>query len=109
MGQPLYSNAVCGLDVKNRPCDDDVMRTTVTLEPDVAQKLKRRMAEKKLTLKEALNQALRAGLEVEERRPKVPFKVKAHSFGFRPDIDPNKMNQLADDLEDEDLLAKLRR
>jgi hypothetical protein len=36
------------------------MRTTLTLEPDVALKLKRRMAAKKLSLKEAVNQALRA-------------------------------------------------
>jgi hypothetical protein len=85
------------------------MRTTLTLEPDVAQKLKRRMAERKLTLKDAVNQALRAGLAVEERKPKKPFKVKAHSFGLLPGIDPNKMNQLLDELEVEDFLAKSRR
>jgi len=37
------------------------MRTTLTLEPDVALKLKRKMAEQKLTLKDAVNQALRVG------------------------------------------------
>ncbi len=85
------------------------MRTTLTLEPDVAQKLKRRMSERKLTLKEAVNQALRAGLAVEERKPKVPFKVRAKPMGLLPGIDPNKMNQLLDDLEVEDFLAKSRR
>lgn len=85
------------------------MRTTLTLDPDVAQKLKRRMAEKKLTLKEAVNQALRAGLAVEKPKPKVPFKVRAHPMGLLPGIDPNKMNQLLDDLEVEDFLAKWRR
>jgi hypothetical protein len=85
------------------------MRTTLTLEPDVAQKLKRRMAEKKLTLKEAVNQALRAGLATEARRPKAQIKVISHSFGFAPGVDLNKMNQLADDLESEDFLAKWRR
>lgn len=82
------------------------MRTTLTLEPDVAQKLKRRMAERKLTMKEAVNQALRAGLAVEQRKPKTQIKMLSHSFGFSPGIDLNKMNQLADDLEVEDFLAK---
>jgi hypothetical protein len=85
------------------------MRTTLTLDPDVAQKLKRRMADQKLTLKDAVNRALRAGLAVEERKPKAPFKVKAHAFGFRAGIDPDKMNQLSDDLEVEDFLAKWQR
>lgn len=84
------------------------MRTTLTLEPDVAQKLKRRMAERQLTMKEAVNQALRAGLAVEERKPKTPFKVKAHSFGFLPGIDPDNMNKLSDELEAEDVLRKMR-
>ena len=85
------------------------MRTTLTLEPDVAQKLKRRMADQKLTLKDAVNRALRAGLAVEERKPPVKFKVKAHSFGALPGVDLNKMNQLLDDLEVEDFVAKWRR
>jgi hypothetical protein len=85
------------------------MRTTLTLEPDVAQKLRRRMAEKKLTLKDAVNQTLRAGLAVKETKAKTPFKVRAHPLGLLPGIDPNKMNQLLDDIEVEDFLAKSRR
>ena len=85
------------------------MRTTLTLEPDVAQKLKRRMADQKLTLKDAVNRALRAGLAVEERKPPVKYKVRTHSFGAVPGVDLNKMNQLVDDLEVEDFLAKWRR
>ena len=38
------------------------MRTTLTLEPDVALKLKRKMTEQKLTLKDAVNQALTSWL-----------------------------------------------
>jgi hypothetical protein len=84
------------------------MRITLTLDPDVAQKLKRRMAERKLTLKDAVNQALRAGLAIKKRTPKAKFKVIAHSFEFHPGIDLSKMNQLVDDLEAEDVLAKMR-
>ena len=86
------------------------MRTTLTLEPDVALKLKRRMAAKKLSLKEAVNQALRAGLAVEDAPARAPFRVVPHDGGgFLPGIDPNKLGQLADELEVEEFLRKYRR
>jgi hypothetical protein len=85
------------------------MRTTLTLEPDVALKLKRRMAAKKLTLKAAVNQALRAGLAVEDAPARVPFRVIPHSFGFKPGIDLDKLGQLADQLEAEEFARKLGR
>jgi hypothetical protein len=87
------------------------MRTTLTLEPDVAMKLKRRMAERKIPLKTAVNEALRAGLKETadvKRRPK--FKVVPHAGGgFQPGIDPNRLNQLVDELEVEDYLRKRSR
>ncbi len=85
------------------------MRTTLTLEPDVALKLKRRMAARKLTLKAAVNQALRAGLAVEDAPARVPFRVVPHSFGFKPGIDLDKLGQLADQLEAEEFARKLGR
>ncbi len=90
-------------------CYDALMRTTLTLDPDVAQKLRRRMVQERLTLKEAVNQTLRAGLKTETRKSRAPFKLRPHSFGFAAGIDLNKMNQLLDDLEVEDSLRKLRR
>src|ERR1041385_1600153 len=41
--------------------DEVFVRTTLTLEPDVASKLRKRMTARKLSLKDAVNQALRAG------------------------------------------------
>ena len=84
------------------------MRTTLTLEPDVALKLKRKMAAKKLTLKSAVNQALRIGLAAEDAPPRKPFKVEPHDFGFLPGIDLDKLGQLDDRLEDERIARKLR-
>jgi len=84
------------------------MRTTLTLEPDVALKLKKRMAEQKLTLKDAVNQALRAGLRAPDARPKTPFKVEPYPFQFKPGIDPDKLNQLLDELDVEEFLRKSR-
>jgi hypothetical protein len=82
------------------------MRTTLTLEPDVAEKLRLRMASEKTTLKRAVNDALRTGLKASPAKPRVKFKVKPHAFNFRPGIDLNKMNQLVDELEVEDYLRR---
>jgi hypothetical protein len=84
------------------------MRTTLTLDPDVAMKLKKRMAEKKLTLKETVNQTLRSGLKVvEKEKIRAPFKVIPHSYGFKPGIDLNRLNQLVDELEAEEYVRKM--
>jgi len=84
------------------------MRTTLTLDPDVALKLKRRMAAKKLTLKAAVNQALRAGLAAEEAKATERFRVEPwNSGGFLPGIDEDKLGQLADELEDQERIRKL--
>ena len=77
------------------------MRTTLTLDPDVAQRLKARMASENTTLKELVNDALRRGLSTESRQTSKAFQVTPHSFGLRAGIDVHKLNQLADDLETE--------
>jgi len=84
------------------------MRTTLTLDPDVAMKLKKRMAEEKLTLKETVNQTLRFGFKtVAQQKKRAPFKVIPHSFGFKPGIDLNRLNHLVDELEAEDYVRKM--
>jgi hypothetical protein len=86
------------------------MRTTLTLDPDVAMKLKKRMAEEKLTLKETVNQTLRSGLKTAAKQKKrAPFKVIPHSFGFKPGIDQNKLGQLLDQLDAEEFVRKMNR
>jgi hypothetical protein len=66
------------------------------------------MASQKLTLKDAVNQALRAGLDIEPEQRRVNFRVEPHSFGFKPGIDLDKLGQLADELEAEEFARKLR-
>lgn len=65
------------------------------------------MASRKLTLKDAVNQALRAGLDIEPERQGVTFRVEPHSFGFKPGVDLDKLGQLADELEAEEFARKL--
>lgn len=80
---------------------DVLMRTTLTLDADVAAQLKRLMRAQRMTLKAAVNAALRRGLAAAaDGAPLAPFEVEAHACGgFLPGIDPGKLGQLADDLE----------
>ena len=84
------------------------MRTTLTLDPDVAQQLKARMARQQTSLKQVVNEALRRGLAAGQPASRKPFRVVPHHFGLRPGIDATKLNQLADELETLEYAAKLR-
>jgi hypothetical protein len=59
------------------------MRTTLTLDPDVAAMLKKEMRQQKATLKETINKALRAGLQAAPRAetPSQPYRMKALNLG----------------------------
>ena len=55
---------------------------------------------KGLTMKKVVSQALRTGLGIGGKPPRPrPFRVEPHSFGFRPGIDLDRLNQLVDELE----------
>jgi hypothetical protein len=86
------------------------VRTTLTLDRDVADRLKAEMRRTGKGLKAAVNDALRHGLGIVQRpAPPKPFRVEPHDFGLRPGIDRDRMNQLADELEAEEVARKLRR
>lgn len=87
-----------------------LMRTTLTLDDDLAGILKRRSRETGLPFKEVVNSALRKGLQ--EDLPPAERKVitvRPHDFGFKAGIDFDRMNQLSDELEVEAFLEKERR
>ena len=84
------------------------MRTTVTLDPDVAEKLTRLAHARKASFKETLNDVLRRGLSGQETRKRKRFVVKPHHATFAPGIDLMKLNQLVDELEIADFLEKAR-
>lgn len=61
------------------------------------------------SFKEALNEALRAGLGTKSGSMKTKkFVVKARALGLRAGVDPAGFNRLADDLEAEAFLEKQR-
>ncbi|HSL81782.1 MAG TPA: antitoxin [Thermoanaerobaculia bacterium] len=86
------------------------MRTTVTLEPDVVRRLQQEMRRTGKGMKAVVNEALRRGPGLAERREKPPrFEVRPHSFGFKRGVDLNRLNQLVDELEAEEVARKLGR
>ncbi|MBN1945343.1 MAG: ribbon-helix-helix protein, CopG family [Bradymonadales bacterium] len=85
------------------------MRTTVTLDPDLAEKLKELANSRRLSFKETLNEVLRRGLGAQEGTVSLPeFVLEPHDGVFAPGIDLGKLNQLADDLQVEEFLQETR-
>jgi hypothetical protein len=83
-----------------------VMRTTLTIDDDLAGILRQRARELGLPFKAMVNRTLRAGLGEEAKPRSHPApKTVPHAFGFRPGIDLDKLNQLADELEAEGYAA----
>jgi hypothetical protein len=86
------------------------MRIAITLDPDIAQQIRQRMAERRLSKTRVVNDALRKGLaEISQKQRLKPFKVEPFAFEFQPGIDHDNLKQALDELEVEDYLEKRRR
>ena len=86
------------------------MRTTVTLDADVEQRLKEAMRQQGKGFKEALNDALRRGLGVvgSDIEGKL-FEVESRPLCLRAGLDPARLRELDDDLEIQEFLRKTAR
>lgn len=82
------------------------MRTTVTLDPDVAAKLKEVARDRGVPFKAALNDAVRAGLGA-SRGAARRYRLPARPMGARPGVDLDRSLRLAGELEDAELVRKL--
>ncbi len=81
------------------------MRTTLTLDDDVIELLKRAGREHGLSFKQVVNDALRRGLTIAPA-PGVAEPLPTYRLGTRPGIDLTKALALAEELEDDALRAK---
>ena len=82
-----------------------IVRTTLTLDDDLAARLRDDAHERGISFKAAANEAIRSGLE-QSRRPR-PYRLRARRMGV-PAVDLTKATQLAAQLEDEELARRLR-
>ena len=79
------------------------MRTTLTIDNDLAQKLKDKAHLEHRSFKSVVNEAIQRGLDISDgSKPKRKFKVVPVQCGFRRGIDTGKLNRLVDDLAIED-------
>lgn len=82
------------------------MRTTVTLDPDSEALIRRRMRERRVSFKQALNDVIRAGARLSaDERPS--FVTETANLGV-PTVNLDRALQMAADLEDEELIRKMR-
>lgn len=86
------------------------MRTTLTLDADVAARVRAEMRRSGRGLKAVVNEALRNGLGIGrgKGRPRA-FEVRDFDLHLRPGIDPDRINQLLDELEVERDRSRLQR
>ena len=85
------------------------MRTTVTLDADVEQRLREAMRMQGKGFKETLNDALRRGLGPAPESEARPFVVESRPLRLRPGLDPARLRDLDDDLEIAEFLRKTAR
>jgi hypothetical protein len=81
-----------------------LMRTTITLEPDTDAVVRRLMRERGLSFKQAVNEAIRAGAQSSGRRR--TFRTPTFDMG-RSAAPVEHALRLASELEDEELVRKL--
>jgi hypothetical protein len=83
------------------------VRTTVTLDPDTERIIRNFMRERGVSLKQALNDAIRAGLAPTKRNGTRRFRQKTYALGAEQNFRWNKAHAVADAIEDEELSRKL--
>ena len=81
------------------------MRTTLTLDEDVARLVSEATHRERRSTKDVINDALRRALGAEGARP---YRVMVHDSALRPGIDALRLNQLADEDDDEAAIAELQ-
>lgn len=83
-----------------------IVRTTVTLDDDTLALIQRRMRERGVSFKTALNDAIRDGAQ--RRAAPRPFVTRTADLGV-PAINLDRALQIAAELEDEELARRQRR
>ena len=82
------------------------IRTTVTLDADTEALLRKRMRERGVSFKEALNDAVRDGL-TPRTHTRQPFTTPTSDMGL-PAVNLDRALALAAELEDEELVRRMR-
>jgi len=83
------------------------MRTTLTIDDDLAGRIEERRLRDGLSLKQVINTLLREGLRSGRQAPRAKrYRTRPHKLGMRAGFDPARLNQLVDELETEAQLER---
>lgn len=83
------------------------MRTTLTLDDDVADFLRAQSRLQGKPFKQVVNETLRRGMSPASRNPDRPrFRITPNRSRLAPGVDPMRLNQLNDQLETEDFAVE---
>jgi hypothetical protein len=75
------------------------VRTTLTLDEDVAALLKKEVRKSGEPFKQVVNRFLRVGLTAPEQPSRKPFKVTPINLGLPPELSFDNVEELLDHLE----------
>ena len=93
---------VTHLDITINTHYDVPMRTTLTLDDDVAERLREQARLQDRTFKQVVNDTLRRGMSPDAGDIPTPeYRVVPNHSALAPGIDPTKLNQINDQLEAE--------
>jgi hypothetical protein len=84
------------------------MRTTLTLDPDVARLVDEAVHRRRTSMKQVINDAIRQSLSQPSSRREL-YHLPVHEATLQPGLDLAGFNRLADELEDEAILAARQR
>jgi hypothetical protein len=85
------------------------MRTTLTLDPDVSRLLENEVHRARKSFKAVVNDALRRGLSPASgaRETPKPYAFKPWKAALAPGIDPLRLDEVAQQMEDDATVGKL--
>ncbi len=96
---PLYSNSQWHHGITLNGATVPAMRTTLTIDDDLAEALKEQARRADQPFKQVVNDTLRRGLSAAPNTTEPDYKVKPHQSGFRTGVDPMRLNQLDEPYE----------
>jgi hypothetical protein len=75
------------------------MRTTITLDEDVAERVREHMRANNRGFKEAINDLIRKGLSFSAPTARSPFRAQARALGLKPGLSLDNIEELLDQVE----------
>jgi hypothetical protein len=84
------------------------MRTTLTLDDNLTASLKKKAAQKRIPFKTMVNLALHLGLLAMEKPEQdgKSYVTRTRSLKPKAGYDPDRLGQIADEIEDEERISK---